>query len=62
MTREGIMEAYEKPSGGNRISKFTGLIVAIGLFAALLMVWAVVRPDSGIVPPPAMIAGTAEDR
>ena len=56
------MEAYEKPSGGNRISKFTGLIVAIGLFAALFMVWAVVRPDSGIVPPPPMIAGTAEDR
>jgi len=56
------MEAYEKPSEGNRISKYAGLIVAICLFAALFMVWAVVRPDSGIAPPPAMIAGTAEDR
>jgi hypothetical protein len=56
------MEIYEKPPGDNGISKFIGLIVAIGLFAALFAVWAVVRPDSGIVPPPAMIAGTAEDR
>lgn len=56
------MEAYEKPPGGNGISKFIGLIVAIGLFAALFAVWAVIRPDSGIAPPPAMIAGTAEDR
>ena len=62
MTWEGIMEAYEKPPGDNGIPKFIGLIVAIGLLAALFMVWAVVRPDSGIAPPPAMIAGTAEDR
>jgi hypothetical protein len=56
------MEIYEKPPRGNGISKFAGLIAAICLFAALFAVWAVVRPDSGIAPPPAMIAGTAEDR
>ena len=56
------MEIYENPPGGNGISKYAGLIVAICLFAALFMVWAVVRPDSGIAPPPTMTAGTAEDR
>jgi hypothetical protein len=62
MTREGIMEAYEKPPRGNSISKYVGLIVAIGLFVALFAVWTVIRPDSGIAPPAPMIAGTAEDR
>jgi hypothetical protein len=56
------MEIYEKPPGGNGLSKYAGLIVAIGLFAALFAVWTVIRPDSGIAPPPPMIAGTAEDR